>query len=294
MPNQPSPVDIFAHIQTLTPGLSRSHKVIAAAVLTRPREFVEKSVEDLAPWLGVSVPTLTRFCRTIGCEGLRDLKLKVMGGLRVGLRYIEPLAPPNSTSEALEHAINRAGNAMMATLQTAEPLALERAATALARARMIYAFGSGGVSSWLIEEIQNRLFRLGLLVTPSSDHQMQMMLAAAATADDVILFCSLTGRNREFLKTTAIASQYGATTIGLTVRDAPLAKAVDLPLAATLENDREVLWPNSMRYGFLVQIDVLAYLVALQRDRSGQEIMRRIRQQFLTYRDEDDHTPLGD
>ncbi len=294
MTNNSSPADIFGHIQALKPGLSRSHKVIAEAVLTRPQEFVEKPVEDLAPWLGISAPTLTRFCRTVGCEGLRDLKLKVMGGLRVGLRYIEPLAPPSSTREALEHAINRAGSTMMATLQTADPLALERAATALSQARIIYVFGSGGVSSWLIEEIQNRMFRLGLLVTPSADHQMQMMLAATVSAGDVVLFCSLSGRNAELLKTAAIAAQYGATTIGLTVPDAPLAKAVDLPLTAALTNDREVLWPNSMRYGFLVQIDALAYLVALQRDRSGQEIMRRIRQQFLTYRDEDDRTPLCD
>ena len=78
------------------------------------------------------------------------------------------------------------------------------------------------------------------------------------------------------------------------MRDTPLAKAVSLPLTAALENDREVLWPNSMRYGFLALIDVLAYLVALHRDRAGLEIMRRIRQQFLTYRDEDDHAPLCD
>jgi hypothetical protein len=28
-----------------------------------------------------------------------------------------------------------------------------------ARSRMIYAFGSDGVSSWMVEEIHNRLFR---------------------------------------------------------------------------------------------------------------------------------------
>lgn len=294
MANNSSPADIFGHLQALKPALSRSHKVIAEAVLTRPQEFVEKSVEELAPWLGVSIPTLTRFCRTVGCEGLRDLKLKVMGGLRVGLRYLEPLAPPSNTREALEHVISRAENAMMTTLQSADPAALERAATMLSRARIVYVFGSGGVSSWLIEEIQNRLFRLGLHVTPSADHQMQMMLAATVSAGDVIMFCSLTGHNAEFLKTAAIATQYGATTIGLTVPDTPLTKAVGLSLTTAVENGREALWPSSMRYGFLVLIDVVSYLVALHRDRSGQETLRRIKQQFVTYRDEDDRAPLCD
>ncbi len=110
---------------------------------------------------------------------------------------------------------------------------------------------------------------------------MQTMLAATVTADDVILFCSLTGRNSELLKTATIAGQYGATTIGLTVGDSPLAKTVDVPLTAALENDREVLRPNSMRYGFLMLINVLAHLVASHRGRSGQEIIRHIREQLL-------------
>jgi DNA-binding MurR/RpiR family transcriptional regulator len=44
---------------------------------------------------------------------------------------------------------------------------LDRAIDAPARSRMIYAFGSGGVSSWMVEEIHNRLFRPGLRITSS-------------------------------------------------------------------------------------------------------------------------------
>ena len=61
--------------------------------------------------------------------------------------------------------------------------AIEQAAERLAEADMIYAFGSGGNSSMIASELQNRLFRLGLRVTASSDHSMQLMMAAAAQAD---------------------------------------------------------------------------------------------------------------
>lgn len=40
-------------------------------------------------------------------------------------------------------------------------------------------------------------------------------------------------------------------------------KAVGLPLTTGVENGHEVRWPNSMRYGFPVRIDLLAYWVAL-------------------------------
>ena len=98
---------------------------------------------------------------------------------------------------------------------------------------MIYAFGSGGVSSWMVEEIHNRLFRLGLRITGSSDHQMQMMLAATVERGDVVFFSSLSGNNTEVIKAVRIAADYGATTVGLTVRDTPLAKAVAVPLTST-------------------------------------------------------------
>lgn len=286
--------DIFSHISTLEPCLSRSQKVIAGAILTRPRDFIERPIEDLAPWLGVSAPTITRFCRVVGCTGLRELKLKVMSGLRVGLRYLEPLAPPESIGEVVERVMQRAQHAMATAVQTVDLPALERATSLICKARALYVFGSGGVSSWLIEEVQNRLFRLGVHVTPCADHQMQMMLAATLSGTDIVLCCSLTGRNAELLKAVRIAAQYGATTIALTTRNSPLANAVDLPLTMALNDERDVLAPTSMRYGFLIAIDVLSYMIALRNSRTSQETMRRIKQQFLIHRDEDDRQPLCD
>jgi DNA-binding MurR/RpiR family transcriptional regulator len=44
-------------------------------------------------WPSVSAPTITRFSRAIGCDGLRDLKLKVMSSMRAGILYLEPVTP---------------------------------------------------------------------------------------------------------------------------------------------------------------------------------------------------------
>jgi DNA-binding MurR/RpiR family transcriptional regulator len=286
--------DIFAHILALEDGLSRSHKIIAKAILTQPQLFVEKPIEELAPWLGVSAPTVTRFCRAVGCEGLRDLKLRLMGGLRVGLRYLEPLTPPDGTADIVERVVRRAQHAIATAVQTVDLAALERAAEIISYCRILYVFGSGGVSSWLAEEVQNRLFRLGVHVVPSADHQMQMMLAATAEPADAVLCCSLTGRNAELIKAARVATEYGASTLALTTRDSPLAAAVALPLTLALNDDHDVLGPTSMRYGFLVAIDVLSYAVALRSSGPAQQMLRRIKQQFITHRDEDDAQPLCD
>lgn len=286
--------DIIALIQAQEATFSKAHRRIARAILAQPQAFVEKPIEDLAPWLGVSTPTVTRFSRAVGCEGLRELKLRIMGSMRVGLRYLEPPTPPATVAEAISRVVMRAHHAITTAQQTVDLAVLEQVAEIISRSRVVYAFGSGGVSSWLIEEIQNRLFRFGLHVIPCADHQMQMMLAATMDPADSLLCCSLTGRSAELIRVAAIAAQYGAATIALTTAGTPLTQAVRLALTLALPDDGDVLGPTSMRYGFMAAIDMLAYVVAIRTQPAAHEKLRRIKQQFLTYRDEDDSQPLCD
>lgn len=286
--------DILAVIVDRAPQLSRSHRRIAEAILGYPRLFVEKPVEELVPWLGVSAPTITRFARLLGCEGLRDLKLKVMGSMRIGLPYLEPPTPPATLAEVAERVVMRAQDAILRAQQTIDLGALQRAIDMIGRSQMIYAFGSGGVSSWLVEEAHNRLFRLGLRVSTSSDHQMQMMLAATVGRDDVILCSSLSGTNPELIRTVKIAASYGASTIALTVPRSPLAAAVDVALTPDVADVLDVRGPTPMRYGFLAVLDMLAYGAAVSARPAALEKLRRIKQQFTTYRDADTTKSLSD
>ena len=286
--------DVFSRIAAIEPQLSRAHRLIAQTILASPQEFIEKPVEDLAPWIGVSAPTITRFARVAGCEGLRELKLQVMTGLRVGLRYFEPPSPPQDTSEVIARVIRRAQHAMATAAHTLEPQKLDQAAAIIGAARTLYVFGSGGVSSWLIEEVQNRLFRLGIPVIACADHLRQMMLAATVKPQDAVLCCSLTGHNTELVKSATIARDYGATTLAITAQASPLADAVDLALTNAMNEGNDVFGPTSLRYSSLVVIDTLAYLVGMRRGRPAQQILRRIKQQFVSFRDEDDRGPLCD
>ena len=286
--------DVIGYLLDHESELSRSHGKIAQAILHDPTGFVEKPIEELVVWLGISAPTITRFSRVIGCEGLRDLKLKVMSSMRVGARYLEPVTPPATLEEVSQRVVMRAKRAILEAQRTVDMALLDRAIELLTRSRMIYAFGSGGVSSWLIEEMHNRLFRLGLRINTSNAHQMQMMIAATVERGDVVFCSSLSGNNGELIKAARIAADYGAVTIGLTVVKTSLAAAVALPLALDVADDGDVLGPTSLRYAFLAVIDMLAYGAAIKSSSQAQEKLRRIKQQFTTYRDADDTQPASD
>jgi DNA-binding MurR/RpiR family transcriptional regulator len=286
--------DVMGHLLDRKKKLSRSHSKIAEAILRHPTTFVEKPIEDLVTWIGVSAPTITRFSRAIGCEGLRDLKLKVMSSMRVGVRYLEPVTPPATLEEVVERVTLRAQRSVLDARRTINLPQVEQAIDLITRSRMIYSFGSGGVSSWLIEEIQNRLFRLGLKITTSCDHQMQMMMAATVESGDVVFCSSLSGNNAELIKAARIAGDYGATTIGLTVVDTPLTAAVQIPLTLGVTDEGDILGPTNLRYSFLTVVDIIAYGVAIRSGALAQEKLRRIKQQFTTFRDADDRQPVSD
>jgi DNA-binding MurR/RpiR family transcriptional regulator len=291
--SQASP-DIIAVVLDHEPTLSRTNRKIAHAIVTEPRAFVEKPVDELVGWLGVSAPTITRFARALDCEGLRDLKLKIMGSMRVGPRYLDSTTPATALNEAAERVLKRAQNSIANAHQHFDLALAEQAIEAISNCRTLYAFGNGGVSSWLVEEVQNRFFRLGVRTVPSADSQMQMMLAATVERDDVVLGISLSGRNQDLLRALEVAREYGATTMALTSAGSPVAGVVDLALPVKARDDGDILGPTSMRYAFLIAIDVLAYGAAIYRNSAAREKLRRIKQQVMTFADTDTPQPLSD
>lgn len=285
--------DIFARIHDLMPSFSRSQKVIATAILNYPRLFAEKSIEELGQWLDVSAPTITRFCRTVGCEGLRDLKLKVMGGTGVGLRYANSANPPSTVHEVREQLAMRAQRAIVDGAQVPNEL-LEKAIDRIAAAKVIYAFGSGGVSSWLVEEFQNRFFRLGKHVIPCRDGIMQTMFASGMGKDSLILFCSMGGSNAALLDAMNIAREYKAFCMAICPAGTPLAEGADLHLPVETYEYGDVLCPTPVRYAMLFVIDLLAYACAVRSRDEVLERLRRLKHQYVSNIEIDEMRPLAD
>ncbi|PTE10891.1 MurR/RpiR family transcriptional regulator [Mesorhizobium helmanticense] len=286
--------DIIGLIIDQQSQFSKTNRRIAHAILSEPHSFAEKPIEELTTWLHVSAPTVTRFSRMLGCDGLKDLKLKIMGSVRVGIRYLEPQTPPGSIAEVAERVSKRAQKTIADMHHNVD---LERAQAVVDKISVchtLYAFGSGGVSSWLIEEIQNRFFRLGIRVIPCNDHQMQFMLATSVERTDVVICCSLTGANSELEKAVSVAREYGAITIALTPSGTPLAAAVDELLPINAPPDEDILSPASIRYAYMIAIDIISYGVAIARKNAGREKLRRLKQQLAIARDEAQTQPLCD
>ena len=286
-------MDIFSTLQEEKARLSPSETRIADILLNDFEFAVNASIIELAEKADVSPPTVTRFCRRVGCESFSDFKVQLARTAYVGMRYLRPEPKSRDPGDVAQDIITKAQNALFLLHRSLDLAAIEQAAEKIAKAEMIYAFGSGGNSSMIASELQNRLFRFGLHVTASSDHGMQLMLAASAKSTHVIVGSSFSGRNTELVRSFTLARETGVTTIALTQADSLVANAADIVIPIDLAEGNNIFRPTSTRIAYLAAVDILASLVAYNIPQAA-VTLRRIKQQLVAHRDGDDRQLLGD
>lgn len=171
--------------------------------------------------------------------------------------------------------------------------ALKRAVSWLSDARQILAPMGGGLTI-CAQEIQYRLFRLGLPVVSQSDGLLVRMMSSAVTPQDVVIVLSLGGYTREIIESAAIASQYGAKVIAITPAGTPLAEQADLVLPLLVRENDYIFKPSTSRYAMLAMVDVLATELAMANKPRAKGKLRRIKLALDSHRGGVDRQPLGD
>jgi DNA-binding MurR/RpiR family transcriptional regulator len=286
--------DLLSQIGRSSPTMSRGERRVAELVRSDPGFAVHSHTKDIAARAGVSTATVSRFCRSVGCSGLRELKLELAKLLAVGDRYLRPWLIPTQNGTAVKEIVSLIHSSLDALVEQISEEALRRAASAIAGAARVLIFGGGGGSSMAAMEAENRLFRLGVRASYCNDSQLQLMMAAALRPDDVLIVLSITGRYEPILRAAEVANQYEGHTIAVTDPHSPLARIANEVVSFHIVEPTNILSPTPARYVLLALIDMLAYEVAQIRGDPAVESMRRIKYHLVHTRDDDDSKPLGD
>lgn len=286
--------DLLSRIARLGPTMHPAERRVADLVLTDMDFTIHARTTEIATRAGVSTASITRFCRTVGCAGLRELKLDLAKLLAIGDRYLHPRTVPLGASEAMTEIVSLIHGSLDSLVTQVADETMKRAAKSIARAKRVMIFGGGGGSSMAAMEAENRLFRLGLHASSCNDSQLQLMMAATLKRGDVLLVLSITGEYEPIIQAAEVGGQYGAHTIAVTAPGSPLALSVADTVPFQAEEPESIFTPTPARYVMLVLIDILAFEVARLRGDSAVETMRRIKYQLVHTRDKDDSKPLGD
>jgi RpiR family transcriptional regulator, carbohydrate utilization regulator len=255
---------IKASLSSLAPAEQRVGKL----VLADPRAFANLPVSELADRSHVSKPTVVRFCRSMGYDGLSDFKLKLAGSVSEGVPFIHrSVDMDDKVSDVMVKVIDNTVAAFLKYRNDASSFAIEKAAIALTetynqRGRIEF-FGVGN-SGIVAQDAQHKFFRLGVTSIAYSDGHMQVMSASTLGPGDCVVVISNSGRTRDLMDACDIARKNGATTIVITASGSPLASAGHIHLSADHPEGYDRYSPMVSRLLHLLIIDILATTVALR------------------------------
>lgn len=269
--------NLLERIQTRLQELNKAERKVAEVILQSPEQATRYSIALLAQTAQVSEPTINRFCRSFGISGYPELKLQLAQSLASGAAYVSCVVAADDNSEAYTRKIFSSTIASLdSAYQMLDPEAIGKAVDLLVQARQIYFFGLGASAS-VAQDAQHKFFRFNLAVSAHSDVLMQRMLASVAHTGDLFVIISYTGRTCELVDVASLARENGASVLGLTAADSPLAKLCTLSLNIPLPEDTDIYMPMTSRIIQLTVLDVLATGMTLRRGVDFQPHLRKIK-----------------
>lgn len=283
-------IDIISCITDRFVELTATEKRIAQFILDDVQSAATLPIAEMARLAGTSQASITRFARAIGCKDVRELKVKLSQSLAVGQRFILDVPDLEGVQGIYETIIN----VLDINRRALDPESLKKAVEWLSDARQILAIGMGGGSTICAQEVQFRLFRLGLPVVSQSDGLLVRMMCSAVTPNNVVLALSLGGYTPEIIESAAMARQYGAKVIAITPKETPLANNADIVLPLIVRENDYIFKPSTSRYAMLAMVDVLATELAMANKLQAKDRLRRIKLALDSHRGGVDRQPLGD
>ena len=259
---------MLERIKACLPSLAPAEQRVGKLVLSDPRGFAKLPISELADRAHVSKPTVVRFCRSVGYDGLSDFKLKLAGSVSEGVPFIHrSVDADDKTGDIMVKVIDNTVAAFLKYRNDASTAVIERAADQLVAAyrngKRIEFFGVGN-SGIVAQDAQHKFFRLGLNTIAYSDGHMQVMSASLLGPGDCVVIISNSGRTRDLMDACDIARKHHATTIVITASGSPLAAAGHVHLAADHPEGYDRYSPMVSRLLHLLIIDILVTCVALR------------------------------
>ncbi|MDR6773822.1 MurR/RpiR family transcriptional regulator [Azospirillum sp. BE72] len=274
---------MLARIAAVRDQIRPSERKLADYAMAHPGDVINLSMAELADRVGVSEPTVARFCSALGCRGFREFKIKLAQDIAGGMPFLHQDLSVDGELNAdggVPGAV-LAGKLFDRTIATLMQVrnnlpadAVDRAADVLAASRRIEFYGSGN-SGTVAEDIQRKFFRLGIPTVAYTDSHIYFASALTLTKGDAVVAVSSTGRTRDILDAVQNARKAGADVIALTRSGTPLAEMATVSLVADIADDFDIHSPMTVRIAHLVLGDILSIAVALRMGDTLQERLKR-------------------
>ncbi|MCC2971020.1 glucokinase [Massilia sp. IC2-476] len=249
---------LMDRITQLRHGLSPAEQRVASLVLEQPRLVLNEPIAEIARLADVSQPTVIRFCRSLGFQGLADFKLKFASSLTgaIPVRHSQ-VRTSDSTHDLSAKVIDNTVSAILRFRDQLDVRALDRAIELVSRARRVEFFAMGNSRAVALDG-QHKFFRFRIPTSLYGDSHLFKLAAELLQPGDVVIAVSNSGSIAELLTAVDIARNAGADVIAISNSQSPLARKATVCLAVDHAEDSTSFLSMISRILQLLLIDILA------------------------------------
>ena len=224
------PTKLLRQIKNSLPELRKSEKKVGEFILENPKSIVSMKTAEASERIGISEPTLIRFCKAQGFSGYQDFKINLSQQLAADDYFVMYEIDENdSIHELCEKVFDTTISEILNVRSQIDQNILEKAIEALANARRVEFYAFGG-SAPVAMDAQHKFFRLKIPSSFISDPHIQFMSANSLGKKDVVVAISQSGTTSALVDSVNIVRKSGVKVIGIMPAGTPLASICDYPL----------------------------------------------------------------
>jgi DNA-binding MurR/RpiR family transcriptional regulator len=269
--------------------LARRERKVADFVLAAPDEAMRLSLAKFAETVGVSEPTVLRFCRKLGCANLQEFRIRMASAEAIGLPATHAeIAPGSSMAEIATRVLDFSVSNLDNLRRQIDVAALKRVADLLVGARSIHFWGNGA-SGIVARDAQQKFPLFGVPCLAETDSHQILINASTLSPRDVVVVFSNTGRNSAMTPSVQAARANGAIVVAVTsAPESPLGRAADHVLCVPTLDNTDIYTPTISRIAALCIVDILSIAIAQTRDSRSSLKIKNMKEAIVKVFREDD------
>lgn len=253
-------------LKQIMPHLPPSQRKVAEYIVNSSCEIMNYSAVEIGQKSNTSSAAVMRLCKSMGIDGLQELKLRIFGDLKSDQKVEYRDIQPEESFESVLHKTTE--NSLKAIKETSEIMNLDelkKAVHSIIKAKKIIFFGVGS-SGLTAQDAQLKFLRINKNAVAFTDIQVTSTILANINKGDVFFGISFYGETPEVVKLMQIAKARGAVVISLTKYGRnSVSDIADIKLYTSSIGDAELRSAaTSSRLSQLHIIDAIFMCVATQ------------------------------
>ena len=247
---------LLRQIKNSLPKLRKSERTVGEFVLHDPKSIICMKTAQASKAIGISEPTLIRFCKAIGFSGFQELKINLSQQLAADDYFkMYEIDENDSTHELCEKVFDTTISEILNVRSQIDQDILESAIETLVNSERVEFYAFGG-SAPVAMDAQHKFFRLKIPSSYISDPHLQFMSANSLEKNDVVVAISQSGTTAALIDSVKIVRKNGVKVIGIMPGETPLSKMCDYPLTINVGVENRISKPVTSRIAYTAVIDL--------------------------------------